>query len=399
MHYEFPAITRIEDCLAAIEGHKEFVVAEREGYTIINYVMQDSDTFSTEVRASDSEEWRKAMIRRECRGIVFDAKGNLMSRRLHKFFNVGEKEETAVLDLSKGHHVMDKLDGSMMTPLFIDGGIRWGTKMGVTEIALRAENFVLAEKLKGTRDYEGLARECRIMDATPIFEWLDNDIKYQVVIQHTHKQLVLLHIRDNYTGEYYPRHMIDLLALLFKVPAVKYTDPIQDWDAFKKMIEEDEDNEGVVIQFDDGHMVKLKTGWYLILHRAKAAIEKERDVCCMIVSDELDDMLPLQPVDTQNKLLSYQHDIKQDIENFVKSVEAVFEGSPYPEKRDFAIASKDWDEPALRNCVFQLWPQKNGDIHTLAYEWAKENLRRAASSNDNFEKKARHILKTAIWKP
>ena len=37
MNYEFPTIRNISDVLPAIMGRDEFVVAEKEGYTVINY--------------------------------------------------------------------------------------------------------------------------------------------------------------------------------------------------------------------------------------------------------------------------------------------------------------------------------------------------------------------------
>jgi len=61
---------------------------------------------------------RQLAIRRECRGLIFDAKtGELLSRRFHKFFNINEKEESMLenmTDLSGGHIILEKLDGSMI---------------------------------------------------------------------------------------------------------------------------------------------------------------------------------------------------------------------------------------------------------------------------------------------
>ena len=39
MKYRFPHITHINDVLPAIEGRDEFIVAEREHYTVINYMV------------------------------------------------------------------------------------------------------------------------------------------------------------------------------------------------------------------------------------------------------------------------------------------------------------------------------------------------------------------------
>jgi hypothetical protein len=108
MHYTFPKITHINDILPAIEGSPEFIVAERDGYKVVNYMVNQPDTFP-EVTDYNSA------VRRECRGIIFDTDGNLISRRLHKFFNCGERDETQIdkIDLSKPHVILEKLDGCL----------------------------------------------------------------------------------------------------------------------------------------------------------------------------------------------------------------------------------------------------------------------------------------------
>ena len=45
MFYEFPLIEKLDDVLSAIEGRSEFVVAEREGFTVVNYIVAMDDTF------------------------------------------------------------------------------------------------------------------------------------------------------------------------------------------------------------------------------------------------------------------------------------------------------------------------------------------------------------------
>jgi RNA ligase len=64
-------------------------------------------------------------IRRECRGLVFDKNGWILARRFHKFFNLNEREETLArnVDFSKPHSVLAKIDGSMISPVIINGEI------------------------------------------------------------------------------------------------------------------------------------------------------------------------------------------------------------------------------------------------------------------------------------
>jgi hypothetical protein len=61
------------------------------------------------------EATRAKAIRRECRGLLFYPDGRIMSRRLHKFFNVNERDETQVhrIDLGQPHVILEKLDGCL----------------------------------------------------------------------------------------------------------------------------------------------------------------------------------------------------------------------------------------------------------------------------------------------
>src|SRR6478609_139429 len=98
-------IEHINDVLPHIEGRPEFIVAERPGYKVIDYNVAFFDSFDDPMRL-------------ECRGIKFDAKGKILARPMHKFFNVGERPDTQpeLLDFSKPHIITEKLDGSMIHP-------------------------------------------------------------------------------------------------------------------------------------------------------------------------------------------------------------------------------------------------------------------------------------------
>ncbi|KMR26836.1 hypothetical protein EV34_14995, partial [Staphylococcus aureus] len=63
---------------------------------------------------------------------------------LHKFFNISENDGVSLdkVDLNRSHLFMEKLDGSMIRPFLLSSGIRWGTKMGITDVSMQAEEFV-----------------------------------------------------------------------------------------------------------------------------------------------------------------------------------------------------------------------------------------------------------------
>ena len=84
MNYKFPTIRHIDDVLPHLVGHDEFIVVDRGGWKAINYAVVTPESF-----------WpldEGAIMRRECRGLIFDAlTGEILRRPFHKFFNFGER--------------------------------------------------------------------------------------------------------------------------------------------------------------------------------------------------------------------------------------------------------------------------------------------------------------------
>ena len=192
MNYEFPTIRTIDDVLPHISGRSEFIIAERPYGKIINYVVAMADTFDMA-----GPEDLGAAIRRECRGLKFYPDGTIAARAFHKFFNMGEREETQPhrIDFSRDHTIMTKLDGSMIHPMKVGDRIRWMSKMGITDVALQAEEFIFINT-----KYLSFASWCIENQLTPIFEWCSR--KQKIVIDYPEDSLTLLAVRHNITGEY-----------------------------------------------------------------------------------------------------------------------------------------------------------------------------------------------------
>ena len=195
MDYYFPDINHIDDVIPHIEDRPEFKVMEKDWYTVINYMVAFEDTFSLLRERSH----HNMKIRRECRGLIFDtATGNLISRPYHKFFNAGEREETAInkINLYEPHVVLEKLDGSMIRPIPTKEGFRLATKAGITEVAMNAEYFI-ADDL----DYADFINGCIEANLTPIFEWCSR--KNRIVVDYPEDQLILTAVRNTFSGTYF----------------------------------------------------------------------------------------------------------------------------------------------------------------------------------------------------
>ena len=334
MNYTFPDITHIDDVIPHIEDKPEFKVMDKGWYTVINYMVAFEDTFSL-IRERSHYNMK---MRRECRGLIFDnATGKLISRPYHKFFNVGERDETQLnnIDLTKPHVVLEKLDGSMIRPIPTKEGFRLGTKAGITDVAMNAEVFI-ADKPKYS-DFIQLMIS-RDIGATPIFEWCSR--KNRVVVDYPNDQLILTAIRDNISGKYLPYETLVGWGSYYNIPVVKaiagddtditkVVDHIRKWD----------DGEGVVIRFDDGHMAKVKADEYILRHRSKEQINSEKNIIQVILSDAVDDMIPLLTEDDATRLRKFQSDFWSAVDEVAQDLTTIFKGGDmmYPDKKEFAV--------------------------------------------------------------
>ena len=194
MAHAFPVIEHVDHIRAAIEGRTEFSIMDQNGrFIVVDYHVTGSDTFS------DGEAEILA-IRRECRGLIFYKDGAIARRAFHKFFNVGEHEESMAhrLDLSRSHHVLTKLDGSMVAPFLMEDAneVYWASMRG---------SYPYHERLRGL--YDGTAHEAMVRAVlheglTPIFEFCAPDNR--IVVTYNAPCLTLLALRHTVSGVYVP---------------------------------------------------------------------------------------------------------------------------------------------------------------------------------------------------
>lgn len=273
MKYRFPLLQTIDDVLPHIKGYDEFIVADKGDYTVINYVVATSDTFTM-----TGDDDISGSIRRECRGLIFDRKGILISRPFHKFFNVNEREETQIfnLNLNEDHVLMEKMDGSMVRPLALDGKhVRLGTKMGLTDIADMATALLTEEQHSWLLDQY-------LMKRTPLLEYTAPENR--IVIAYPEPKLVLLGVRDNHTGTYTlansPFDIVPVYGSLGNKSLSEYIETAR----------EQQDREGDIIRFHNGHMLKIKNDWYVRIHKMKDKISSDKNILELILNEELDDV-------------------------------------------------------------------------------------------------------------
>ena len=335
----FPTIQNISEVLPFIQGIDSFKVMERKYGTIIDYIYVDNDTFK-----GDSSNSLSAQIRLECRGLAFDKSGKLISRPLHKFFNVGEREQTLEknIDWSRPHLVMEKLDGSMVRSMYFEDGFRLGTRAGVTGHSCAAEDYMVSRK---DIQYRPFMDRLYSMGYTCSFEFFSR--KTMIVIDYQDSFMKLLACRHINHGHYMDYDQMVNIANQYNVPVVNQVSvELSEPSAFLAKTKLEKESEGYIIRFNDGQTVKVKNDWYVQLHSIVSGLNQERNIVRHLLDNELDDILPKLPESRRDYLEKFSNDFwvfyKGLKGQVMKSWSNVLESIPEesPNRKDFALAIK-----------------------------------------------------------
>lgn len=360
-----PTIHHLDDILPAIAGRSEFVHAQRDGYSVIDYNFALADSFDDPLRL-------------ECRGIKFAPDGSILARPLHKFFNINERESTqaGLLDFSQPHTITEKMDGSMIHPAVVDGTLVFMTRMGRTDHAVKAERHI-------TEDVDIVCRNMCAMDLTPIFEWTAPDNR--IVVRYPDSRLNLLAVRDMLTGEYHSYGDLEGWAQDMGVALVPQYDPQHsNGGEFVDFARAVTGKEGFVIRFADGTWVKAKGDDYVLKHKAKESILQEKNVLALLLRGELDDVLPLLDSADQLEVAEYQVKVMLGIDHTAERIAAFVAANDNLEQKQFAVEAIPALPAGLRPLAFQV---RSGADATEAIKGA---LLKAVGSQANVDA-TRHL--------
>ncbi len=369
MEYKFPEIHNIEQVLPHVEGAPEFVVAEKNGYTVINYNVMMPDTFAP-----------GNVIRPECRGIMFDSNtGDIIRRPFHKFFNVNEREEVQAhrINLAQPHHIMFKEDGSMIAPFIARNQILWGTKMGETEVSAPVDAFV-----RDHPEYITLAASLISHGFTPIFEWCSR--KQRIVIDHPEDRLVLTAIRDMVHGEYTDYQYMRNLVHGTSIPVVGVMSPMEDMNAIINTTRALEGEEGFVVRMESGHMVKVKSDWYVAIHKAKEKILWDRNIVEMILDNTLDDVKAHLLDEDRERLVAFELKFNAAlsgvITNIVDDITTILMADMT--RKEFALEHAKNFDPYTRAVIFRHFDDCNV---SGVFDTVLNTVRKNVTKNSNWD--------------
>jgi RNA ligase len=403
MFYEFPVGLTLDEVRHVISTHNArcgttaFIEADRGDHVIFNYVVAFEGSFP-QPTGEDPETDRHYAILRECRGLIMcKREGVPLARRFHKFFNVNEKAFTQaeLVDWSQPHVILEKLDGSMITPFFSEGRMRWGTKMGATEVALPVESFVAAYDANIThplRGYAAIAEVCRSSGTTPLFEWCSR--RQKIVIDYEEEQLVLIGVRSNETGSYMPYDTMVSFAELHGVPVVKaLPGSVENIKSFMAEARDLEGVEGYIIRFANGHMLKVKGEWYCAIHRTKDMLQFEKDVWQLILDERMDDAMAFMDVDDRDRVSRFMDEFSRRVSEVAKRLVATVEASRIlteGDKKMFATKVVTEQTVMERPLLYAIWDGKDPE------EVVRDHLKRHATTNTKLAQ-VRPLLGGLTW--
>lgn len=338
----------------------------------------------------------KNPIERECRGITFDDSGKILCRPFHKFFNVGEREETLPENITWQliTQVAPKIDGSLISPVIINDKVFWKSKKTFySSIAMFIQN-AWDKGEDWVRKYEEMIFDCGDLE-TAIFEFTSPEKK--IVIDYGEKsELILLCQRNNFSGQYWIPPENKNEELTDEVLSLNFN-----YKSFIEKIKNMEEIEGFCLYSINDDIYKIKTDWYLKRHRLLSDISY-KNIFKMIVEEAIDDFVSELRINKQDKqvlmiekLINEFNDeyfkLSREVDNLYSLI--IVELGEDVSRRNFAIYVKnnykemapflfckfsdndDYTEKLKKDKVFEIVSKKyKGETLFMGFRDEKDNI-------------------------
>ena len=307
----YPHLTNIQPVLDAIQGVPGIVASRTpHGYNVVDYqYILPGETFR-DITTLTPEAATNELLRRECRGIKYNNHGDIIARPYHKFFNIGEMDETHPDRISiNGEHsplYLSKLDGSMIHPTYLPNTSPLHTRKGQNDVSAQANRFIDDQP-----NYHRFIADTRQAGYTPIFEWCTP--QNTIVLHHDTDELIITNIRHIASGDYLSPQERDRWAHDHHIPTAPiHTIEADNTHALIDKIREDKDIEGYILVLD-GLFYKVKTKDYMEKHRSFNILYTKNGVLRAILHGEEDDIIPTVNAIHQQRIRDYAHVVHTNI--------------------------------------------------------------------------------------
>ncbi len=276
---------------------KEIIINNRKLY-LYNYILSDYEIFQNEP------------ISRELRGLIIDEIGNI-TLSVPKFFNINEIEETQSTALASKtiKKIQEKMDGSLITPVNINGEIVIKSKG-----SFASDQAKLAQKIvDSSADLQYFILDCWDNKFQPYFE-LTGDENPHVIEYDYESRITLIMVRDA-VGKF-----IDIDKFNYKYTAESYNHTIEE---MLKIQKNKKGIEGFVIKFEDETIIKIKTLDYFELHKLNDESDSYKVILKRVLDEDMDDILGIVSEKKKEKLIGINKVISDYVVSFVLEIEDI----------------------------------------------------------------------------
>jgi len=111
------------------------------------------------------------------------------------------------------------------------------------------------------------------------------------------------------------------IAQHFQIPLVEDAGIVDDITSFVQNADAEEGNEGYILRFDTGQMLKVKNSWYVQIHKVKDKIRYDRHILAIILDNNLDDILPHLDENDLERIRKLEDEFHTKINEFVAMID------------------------------------------------------------------------------
>jgi len=306
----------------------------------------------------------------ECRGHMFEVIDDipvcLVSLPVEKFFNRFENPFTENIDLTNIKSIMDKADGSLISTFIHNGDISLKSKASLeSDQALDSLKWL---KTNAHNLYDELL-DLTLFGYTINMEWTSPNNR--IVLGYPEDKLIILNIRNNFTGEYRDKKTLINYSEIHKYWISNADDLVNgEIDLFVSNIHLMENIEGYVIELNDNQKVKIKTDWYLVRHKAKDSVNAPRRLFEAIIGEAIDDIKTLfcgDPVALQT-ISEMENRVDPIFNHMIEVVELFYDENRELIRKDYAIKAQELNDGFMplymnlyigRECDYKAFAIKN----------------------------------------
>lgn len=272
----------------------------------------------------------------ECRGIMFQVSKdgyplNLAAHPMPKFFNLNENPFTMNLDLSKIKEVHVKADGSLMSTYLHNATLRLKSKGSLfSEQAIHAMEFLGRPENQTLSDELAHATRCGF---TVNLEWCAP--QHRIVIGYLEPRLTVLNVRNMNDGTFVDPWQVEWMHEIRNL----HVDKVPFDDLFIARVPNMEGIEGFVVELESGLHFKIKTIWYLALHKTKDSVNSDRRLYEAVLAEASDDLRALFHDDVLviRRIAAMETFVQEKYNKLVAGVEKYVAANKTMVRKDFAI--------------------------------------------------------------